>query len=145
MTSIYFLIYVLFLIIVSFIYERIWDRRYPFANDIDKAIIRFKVSTIVFTAAMFAVLFWTSPTLFLDEISPQATPAESISVLVKNQEELRVAANNSREALYFGLFLIMLYFSSVITFIGKLQKHRQRDLEETNANVRNPLGLSDEQ
>ena len=138
-------IYYFIILMLGFVAVRIFYyfkfKRNSQLTEFDKSLFEFKLATIFCGILIYFCVFYLPFTGFHAGSIPNDSQEKVLQHLIENQQEIGKEVDGLRQILYFVMFITAGYFFSVVTFIGKLQKPRQKDLIENDPALKKPLGL----
>jgi cytochrome b561 len=138
-------IYYFGILMIGFVAVRIFYyfkfKRDTRLTEFDKSLWEFKFASVLCAVLIYFCVFYLPLTGFHARISPSDSQEKVVQQLVENQQKMGKEVDHLRQILYIAMFITAGYFFSVVTFIGKLQKTRQKDLIESDPTLKKPLGL----
>ena len=137
-------IYIFGVLMVFFVAVRIFYyfkfKRDTRLSEFDKSLWEFKFASGVCGLLIYLLVLYV-PFTDYSTVNLEDSQEQIIRQLVRNQQDIGKDLSDSRQILFFIVLITIGYFKSVITFIGKLEKERQKDLIESDPQLEKPLGL----
>ncbi len=110
-------------------------------TEFDKSLFEFKLATIFCGILIYFCFFFLPSTGFHAGRIPNDSQEKILQHLIENQQKIGKEVDVLIQVLNFVLLITAGYFFSVVTFIVKLQRFRQKDLIKNDPALKKPLGL----